>query len=191
MGNYFRPSWDDYFMAIAKIIGTRGTCDRLRAGAVLVKDKRIISTGYNGSPPGLPHCDDVGHLMEEGHCVRTIHGEHNAILQASVLGSMSTVGATLYTLYNPCIHCAKYVVMAGVKRVVIGEIYRGDKALAYLKNAGLEVELYKPNTEWEAELPKIFTKKIEKMVPKEGDVKLSEDKIDDLNIVQPNQTVSL
>ncbi|MDD3887738.1 MAG: cytidine/deoxycytidylate deaminase family protein [Patescibacteria group bacterium] len=190
MGKYFRPSWDDYFMAIAKIIGTRGTCDRLRAGAVLVKNKRIISTGYNGAPPELGHCDDIGHLMEEGHCVRTIHGEHNAILQAAVLGGISTVGSTLYTLYNPCIHCAKYVVMAGIKRVVIGQIYRGEKALEYLKKAGLEVELYKPSPEWDQNLLKLFSAEIEKVEAKEGNVKLVEDnKIDDLNIVQPNQTV--
>ncbi len=189
MGKYFRPSWDDYYMAIAKIIGTRGTCDRLRAGAVLVKNKRIISTGYNGAPPELGHCDDIGHLMEEGHCVRTIHGEHNAILQAAVLGSTSTVGSILYTLYNPCIHCAKYVVMAGIKRIVIGQIYRGEKALDYLKKAGLEVELYKPSAEWDRNLLKLFSADIEKVEAKEGNVKLSEDKIDDLNIVQPNQTV--
>ena len=181
---HYRPSWDDYFMAIAKIVATRGTCDRLRAGAVLVKDKRIVSTGYNGSPPGLPHCDDVGHLMEEGHCVRTIHGEHNAILQASVLGSTSTQGSTLYTLYNPCIHCAKYVVMAGVKRVVIGEIYRGEKALSYLKDAGVEVEILKKNLEWEKRLLDLFSKDIEKVEAKEGDVKLEENKgrLDDLSI---------
>ncbi len=185
---YFRPSWDDYFMALAKIIGTRGTCDRLRAGAVLVKDKRIISTGYNGSPPGLPHCDDVGHLMEEGHCVRTIHGEHNAILQASVLGSISTQGSTLYTLYNPCIHCAKYVVMAGIKRVIIGELYRGEKALEYLKNAGVEVEIYKRNPKWNNELLDLFGKDIEKVEAKEGNVKLEEDKdkLDDLSIPTGN-----
>ena len=96
--HYERPSWDDYFMAIAKIIATRSTCDRLRAGAVLVKNKRIISTGYNGAPPGLPHCDgEHGHLMEEGHCIRTVHSEENCVLQAAALGGISTEGST-----DPC-----------------------------------------------------------------------------------------
>lgn len=169
----FRPSWDDYFMAIAKIIATRGTCDRLRAGAVLVKDKRIIATGYNGSPPGLPHCDgDAGHLMEEGHCVRTIHGEHNAILQAAKLPGASTEGSILYTLYNPCIHCAKYVVAAGIKRVVIGKIYRGEAALNYLKEAGIQVDLYQENLEWYEVVRGLFETEIIEVKANEGDVKL-------------------
>jgi len=168
---HYRPNWDDYFMAMAKIIGTRSTCDRLRAGAVLVKNNRIIATGYNGSPPGLPHCDDVGHLMEEGHCVRTIHGEHNAILQAAVMPGASTEGSTMYTKYNPCIHCCKYVVAAGVKRVVIGKIYRDNQAINYLKEAGLQVDVYQENEEWNQELVDIFSKEIEVMRPKEGDVK--------------------
>ncbi|MDP2932791.1 MAG: deaminase, partial [bacterium] len=111
---HYRPSWDDYFMAIVKIIAARGTCDRLYSGSVLVKDNRIIATGYNGSPPGMPHCNDVGHLMEEGHCVRTIHGEHNSLLQAAKQGATSTQGSTLYTKYSPCIHCTKYIIAAGV-----------------------------------------------------------------------------
>src|SRR3989338_7278239 len=96
---HYRPSWDDYFMSLARIIASRGTCNRLYTGAVLVKDKRIISTGYNGSPPGLPHCDEVGHLLEDGHCVRTIHGEHNAILQAASVPGTTTEDSTLYATY--------------------------------------------------------------------------------------------
>ncbi len=171
---YFRPNWDDYFMAIARIIATRSTCDRLRAGAVLVKDNRTISTGYNGSPPGLPHCDsEAGHLLEDGHCVRTIHAEHNALLQAAILGSMSTQGSTLYTLYNPCIHCAKYVIACGIKRVVIGKIYRGEKALEYLKEAGIKVELYKNNKVWNNMVKSLFEEEIEERIATEGSVKLS------------------
>lgn len=174
---YVRPNWDDYFMAIARIIATRSTCDRLRAGAVLTKDNRIISTGYNGSPPGLPHCDgEEGHLMEEGHCVRTIHGEHNALLQAAVLGSVSTKGSTMYTMYNPCIHCAKYVVACGVKRVVIGKIYRGEKALQYLKDAGIKVDLYQENKDWNEQAKSLFEQEIEEKIAKEGDVKINTDK---------------
>lgn len=172
---HYRPSWDDYFMAIAKIISSRGTCDRLYAGSVLVKDNRIISTGYNGSPPGLPHCNDVGHLLEEGHCVRTIHGEHNAILQAAVQGSTSTKGSTMYTKYSPCIHCTKYVIAAGVKRVVIGKIYRNDKATEMLKEAGVQVDFYKENPEWNDELIKIFSEEIATRI-NEGEVKMDEQK---------------
>ena len=168
---HYRPSWDDYFMALAKIIASRGTCDRLYAGAVLVKDNRIISTGYNGSPPGLPHCDEVGHLLEEGHCVRTIHGEHNAILQAAVHGSTSTVGATMYSKYNPCIHCTKYVIAAGIKRVVIGKIYRNSQAVDMLKAAGVQVDIYQENPEWNQELVQLFSEDISERL-NEGEIKM-------------------
>lgn len=166
-----RPTWDDYFMAVAKLVATRSTCDRLQAGAVLVKDKRIIATGYNGSPPGLKHCDNVGHLMEEGHCVRTIHAELNVLLQAAIQGSTSTVGSTLYSLYNPCIHCSKYVVACGVKKVIVGKIYRNSTALDYLKEAGVEVELYQENPAWNQELQKLFSQEIEEKT-NEGKVKM-------------------
>jgi dCMP deaminase len=158
--SHYRPKWDDYFMAVAKIVATRATCPRLFSGAVLVKDHRIISTGYNGSPPGLPHCTDAGHLLEEGHCVRTIHGEHNALLQAAALGSISTKGATMYTKYSPCIHCAKYVVACGVTRVVIGKVYRNAPAVDYLREAGLQVDMYQENADWSDELVKIFSEDI-------------------------------
>lgn len=170
---HFRPSWDDYFMAIVKIIASRGTCDRLYAGSVLVKDNRIIATGYNGSPPGLPHCNDVGHLLEEGHCVRTIHGEHNSLLQAARLGSTSTEGSTMYTKYSPCIHCAKYVITCGVKRVVIGKVYRNPSALDMLKEAGIQVDLYQENPEWQEELIQIFSEEIP-VRNNEGEVKIEE-----------------
>lgn len=171
---YKRPNWDDYFMAIARIVGTRSTCDRLRAGAVLVKDNRIISTGYNGSPPGLPHCDgEEGHLMEEGHCVRTIHGEHNVILQAAVTPGASTAGSTLYTKFSPCVHCAKYLVAAGIKRVVLGKIYRNADAVKYLEKAGIKTEIYQENWEWNKTVQGLFAEEIEVMKPKEGNVKLA------------------
>lgn len=171
---YVRPSWDDYFMAVAKIVGTRSSCDRLRAGAVLVKDKRIISTGYNGAPSGLDSCDEVGHLMEEGHCVRTIHGEHNAILQAAIISGASTQGTTMYSKYNPCIHCCKYIVAAGVERVVFGKVYRNSKAVDYLKEAGIKVEQYQENEKWDEKLQELFSKDIEEVKAKEGDVKMKE-----------------
>lgn len=162
MDNTTRPTWDDYFMAIARIVATRGTCDRLRAGAVLTKDSRIIATGYNGSPPGMEHCDgDAGHLLEEGHCVRTIHGEHNALLQAAKIPGATTEGATLYTLYSPCIHCAKYIVAAGVKRIVLGKVYRNSTVIEYLQKAGLAVDVYRENQPWNERVQKLFTSEIE------------------------------
>ncbi len=157
---HYRPSWDDYFMAVVKIIAARGTCDRLSAGSVLVQNNRIIATGYNGSPPGLPHCDDVGHLLEEGHCVRTIHGEHNSLLQAARQGGTSTAGSTMYTKYSPCIHCAKYVIACGIKRVVVGKVYRNPQAVDMLKEAGVIVEVYKENSPWRNELMQIFSEDI-------------------------------
>jgi dCMP deaminase len=172
---HYRPSWDDYFMAVAKIIAARGTCDRLYSGTVLVKNKRIIATGYNGSPPGLPHCHDVGHLMEEGHCVRTVHGEHNPLLQAALQGGTSTEGSTLYTKYSPCVHCTKYIIAAGVKRVVMGKVYRNSQAVDMLKEAGVEAEIYKENSEWQKELLQIFTEDIPTRV-NQGEIKLNADK---------------
>lgn len=153
----FRPSWDDYFMAIARIVATRATCDRLHAGAVLVEDHRIVSTGYNGAPPHTEHCDDAGHLLEDGHCVRTIHAEHNALLQAAVIGGSSTKGATLYSLYTPCVHCAKYVVAAGVTRVVVGKYYRNEHAAEYFKKAGILFEVYHSKDGWYPYISELFT----------------------------------
>ncbi len=172
---HYRPSWDDYFMAFAKIIAARGTCDRLYAGSVLVKDNRIIATGYNGSPAGLPHCDDVGHLLEEGHCVRTIHGEHNSLLQAARQGGTSANGSTMYTKYSPCIHCAKYVIACGVKRVVVGKIYRNPQAVDMLKEAGVSVEIYKENPSWHNEMMSIFEEDIPERT-NEGEVKMESKK---------------
>jgi dCMP deaminase len=169
---HYRPSWDDYFMAMVKIVAARGTCNRLYAGSVLVKDNRIIATGYNGSPPGLPHCDDVGHLLEDGHCVRTIHGEHNSLLQAAKQGGTATNGSTMYTKYSPCIHCSKYIIAAGIKRLVIGKIYRYQQSLDMLKEAGVEVDLYKENPKWTKELIDIFSEEIPDRI-NDGEIKVT------------------
>lgn len=147
-------------MAIVKIVAARGNCDRLYAGAVLTKNNRIIATGYNGAPPGLPTCNEVGHLLEDGHCVRTVHGEHNALLQAARISGPSAEGSTLYTKYSPCIHCTKYAIAAGVKRVVIGKIYRNPQVLEMLKEAGVEAEAYQDNPAWHEELLAIFSEDI-------------------------------
>ncbi len=155
---YYRPSFDDYFMSIAHIVATRSTCDRLRAGAVLIKDKRIIATGYNGAPSGLPHCDgEEGHKMEEGHCIRTLHAEENTILQLASSGGTSSQGATLYTTHNPCYHCTKKIITAGIKKVICGTTYRDISPLKDLSKAGIVVEMYdSPKPEWIETLKHIF-----------------------------------
>lgn len=131
-----RPDIDQYFLDIARVVANRATCDRAHIGAVLVKNKYIISTGYNGAPRGLGHCDEIGHEMENGHCVRTTHAEQNAIIQAAVHGS-STEGGTLYSTHSPCKICAKIMLNAGIKRVVVSEMYRDETILAMFKEAGV------------------------------------------------------
>ena len=110
-------------MDIARQVATRATCDRKHVGAVLVRDRTILSSSYNGSIRGMPHCDEVGHLMENGHCVATVHAEANAILQAARNG-VRIDGATLYTTASPCWPCFKLVANAGCVRIVYGEFYR-------------------------------------------------------------------
>jgi dCMP deaminase len=153
-----RPSWDDYFMSIAQIIATRGTCDRLRVGAVLVKNNRIISTGYNGAPPGLPHCDGpAGHLVEEGHCIRTVHAEENCILQVAAIGGTSTQGSTIYSTHSPCYHCFKKLCVGGVKRVVVGQLYRNDRTVQeHCRQAGIQYDIYEPDPNWTQRIAEIF-----------------------------------
>jgi len=118
-----RDPWDVYFMKIARQVSTRSTCDRLHVGAVLVKDKTILSTGYNGSIRGMPHCDEVGHMMKDGSCVATIHAEANAIIQSAKNG-VTIDGADLYVTYSPCWKCFKMIVNSGIKRVFYGTFYR-------------------------------------------------------------------
>ncbi len=112
-----RQSWDEYFLTLAKHVSTRATCDRLHAGCVLANDKRILSTGYNGSLPGADHCNDIGHLMMNNHCVATEHAERNAVANAARAG-VSTSGATVYVTHTPCWDCIKHLAAAGVKRIV-------------------------------------------------------------------------
>ena len=134
-----RPTWDEYFLNIAVEVAKRSTCDRANVGAVLVRDKRILTTGFNGSPSGLPHCDHDGHLLVDGHCVRTIHAETNAIIQAALHG-VSTKGATCYVTHFPCINCTKTLINAGVVRVVYRNDYRVDEiALGFFNSAGVEL----------------------------------------------------
>ena len=134
-----RPEWDSYFLKIASAVSERSTCDRAFVGCVLVLDKRILTTGFNGSPTGLPHCDEEGHLMIEGHCVRTIHAETNAIIQAALHG-VSTRGSTCYVTHFPCLNCAKALVNAGIVRLVYQVAYRQDPiALQFLTGAKIEI----------------------------------------------------
>jgi dCMP deaminase len=112
-----RDDWDTYFMKIANLVSTRATCDRKHVGAVIVRDNRVLTTGYNGAIPGLSHCDDVGHDLEENHCVRVVHSECNAIIQAAKIG-VSVDGATLYCNTVPCWNCFKTIVSAGIREVV-------------------------------------------------------------------------
>ena len=135
-----RPDWDSYFMKIAYAVSERSTCDRAFVGCVLVRDKRIITTGFNGSPAGQDHCEDVGHLIVDGHCIRTIHAEANAIIQAALHG-ISTRDAICYVTHFPCINCTKALINAGIERIVYSVAYRKDEnAVNFLKAA--EIELY-------------------------------------------------
>ena len=125
-------------MDIAKQVSTRATCDRKHVGAVLVRDRTILSTGYNGSIRGLPHCDEVGHMMENGHCVATVHAEANAILQAAKNG-VRIDGATLYTTASPCWPCFKLVANSGCMRIVFGEFYRDPRIFEVASQLKLEL----------------------------------------------------
>ncbi|OGY08216.1 MAG: hypothetical protein A2782_00355 [Candidatus Blackburnbacteria bacterium RIFCSPHIGHO2_01_FULL_43_15b] len=135
---------DQYFLKIAGVVALCGTCPRKKIGAVLVHDGMIVSTGYNGAPRGIDHCDGkVGCRMIEGHCVRTVHAEVNAVVQAAYNG-VATSGATLYTQYLPCEHCAKVLINAGVKRIVYSGIYENadnEYTKENLTKAGVKFEL--------------------------------------------------
>jgi len=133
-----RTSWDKYFMQIAMDVSTRSTCDRKFVGAVIVRDKMILSTGYNGSIRGLPHCDEVGHEMENGHCVRTVHAEANAIVQAARNGG-SIEGSDIYVTASPCYNCFKLIANSGIKRIFYGELYRDERIKIHAKEAQIEL----------------------------------------------------
>ena len=134
-----RASWDEYFMRIAVQAATRATCDRKHVGAVIVRDKTILSTGYNGSVRGMAHCDDVGHLMENGHCVATVHAEANAILQAAKHG-IAIDGADIYVTASPCWNCFQLIANCGIKRIFYREFYRCERILTVASEAGIELK---------------------------------------------------
>jgi dCMP deaminase len=147
-----RPSWDEYFMGITDLVSRRSTCLRRSVGALLVKDKRILATGYNGPPAGLPHCDELGGCLREKlgfppgerhEISRAIHAEQNAIIQAATSG-VNIQGATLYSTHSPCVLCTKMVINAGIKRILVRDGYPDALSREMLKDAKLKVELFKP-----------------------------------------------
>jgi len=133
-----RVSWETYFMNIAAEVATRSTCDRKHVGAVIVKDKTILSTGYNGSIKGLPHCDEVGHEMVDDHCIRTTHAEANAIVQAAKNG-VEINHAEIYITASPCYNCFKLIANAGVKSIYFLEFYREERIIEHAREAGIEL----------------------------------------------------
>jgi dCMP deaminase len=125
-------------MNIATQVATRSTCSRKHVGAVIERDKIILATGYNGSIRGLEHCDDVGHLMEEGHCIRTVHAEANALVQAARNG-VRVGESSIYVTASPCFNCFKLIANSGIKRIIFGEFYRDEKIFEFSKQLGIEL----------------------------------------------------
>ena len=145
-----RPDWDTYFMEITHIVASRSSCLRRQVGAILVKDRRIITTGYNGAPAGMAHCGDLGGCLRmkmgfpsgAGHeYCRALHAEQNAIIQAAIMG-VSIDGATLYCTHSPCALCAKMLIAGGVKRIVFTGAYPDSYALSLFDEAGVPLEQY-------------------------------------------------
>src|SRR5688572_23943212 len=133
-----RASWDEYFMNIAQVVASRSTCPRKYVGSVIVREKTILSTGYNGSIRGMPHCSDVGHMMEDNHCVATIHAEANAIIQAAKNGVTIDAG-TVYVTASPCWNCFKQIANAGIVRICYGEFYRDNRIFEVAQRIGIEL----------------------------------------------------
>ena len=133
-----RVSWETYFMNIAKEVSTRSTCDRKHVGAVIVRDRTLLSTGYNGSIKGLPHCNDAGCEMVDGHCIRTSHAEANAIVQAAKNG-VKIDGSEIYVTASPCYNCFKLIANSGIKVIFYNELYRDERIKDRAKEVGIEL----------------------------------------------------
>ena len=147
-----RPSWDEYFMGIARLTADRSTCLRRHVGAVIVQDKHIIATGYNGAPRGIEHCAERGGCLREElgipsgerhELCRALHAEQNAIIQAATFGH-SIERATIYITHQPCIICAKMIINAGIQRIIVGEGYPDEYAVSILEEAGLKIVIQNP-----------------------------------------------
>tara|TARA_B100001250_G_scaffold397214_1_gene404093 strand:+ start:2897 stop:3325 length:429 start_codon:yes stop_codon:yes gene_type:complete len=133
-----RVSWETYFMNIAKEVSTRSTCDRKHVGAVIVRDRTLLSTGYNGSIKGLPHCNDAGCEMVDGHCIRTSHAEANAIVQAAKNG-VKIDDSEIYVTASPCYNCFKLIANSGIKVIFYNELYRDERIKDRAKEVGIEL----------------------------------------------------
>ena len=133
-----RVSWKGYFMNIAREVATRSTCDRKHVGAVIVREKTILSTGYNGSIKGLPHCNEVGCEMVDGHCVRTTHAEANAIVQAAKNG-IQINQSEIYATASPCYDCFKLIANAGINVIYYDEFYRDKRIIEKSKEIGIQL----------------------------------------------------
>lgn len=138
MNNKKRPLWDEYFLKLAMLASERSTCPRMHCGCVLVKDRYVLATGYNGSIPGQPHCDDVGCLIVDNHCQRTNHAEINALIQAAVHG-INVNGSTAYITNMSCTTCSKALIGAGIKRVVVFTEFHDTLATKFYTEAGVEI----------------------------------------------------
>ncbi|BBN99251.1 ComE operon protein 2 [Sporolactobacillus terrae] len=152
-----RLSWDHYFMAQSHLLATRSTCERLFVGATIVRDKRIIAGGYNGSIAGGPHCIDEGCYMIDGHCVRTIHAEMNAILQCAKFGE-PTDGAEIYVTHYPCVQCCKAIIQAGIKAVYFAQDYKNHP---YAKELFEAAHVTVKKVPFKTNIDKIFSDKTE------------------------------
>ncbi len=134
-------------MGIAQQVSKRSTCDRKNVGAVIVRDKVILSTGYNGSIRGVKHCDEIGHLIENGHCVRTVHAEVNAVAQSAMNGT-EIKNSNIYLTASPCWPCFKVIVNSGIKKIYFGEFYRDEKIFKFAQESGIElIDMSKKNEE--------------------------------------------
>jgi len=133
-----RPSWEKYFGELAKQVATRSTCPRKSVGAVIIKDRSILSTGYNGSIKGLPHCTEVGCMVVNDHCIRTVHAEANAIIQAAKHG-VNINNSSIYVTASPCFYCFKLIVNAGIKKIYYLEFYRDEMIIEIAKKLNIEL----------------------------------------------------
>ena len=136
-----RPGWDEYFMQIARTVATRATCPRLSVGCVLVREHRILTTGYNGAPRGVAHCTEAGCILVNDHCARATHAEANAIVQGALHG-VSLAGSIAYCTHQPCVNCSKLLISAGVSKIVYGQPYPDAVASELLAEAGVALVAY-------------------------------------------------